>query len=87
MKAILATTTMILAVVVMSWCSRAIADTSETYTVEYDPLYAGLDSQGGLPAPQSPNPLFFFEEKVHWPSLRIAQPRTAWEYAPRGIYR
>lgn len=87
MRIFFAIASMLLAAVFVCSPSDVRADTSETYTVEYDPLYAGLGSQGGLPLPQSPNPLLFFEEKVHWPSLRISEPRTAWEYAQRGIYR
>ncbi|MDH3601195.1 MAG: hypothetical protein OEU26_16365 [Candidatus Tectomicrobia bacterium] len=79
--------------VVMAWYGGVMAQSpiqpiQEEYEALYDdPLYRGLDSQGALPQLQSPNPVFFFEEKVNWPALNIAQPRTAWEYAQRGIYR
>ncbi len=74
-------------VVLLSWCGSVTAQLPIEYEVEYPPLYRGLDSQGGMPEPQMPNPVFFFEEKVNWPALRIEQPRTAWEYAQRGIHR
>lgn len=66
---------------------HAVAQLPVEYDVDYDPLYRGLDSQGGQPAAQSPNPVFFFEAKVNWPALKVAEPRTAWEYAQRGMYR
>lgn len=53
----------------------------------YPPLHAGIGSQGAQPLPQAPDPVLFFEGKVNWPALGIAGPRTAWEYAQRGIYR
>lgn len=65
----------------------ASAQVPVEHEVEYGPLYRGLDSQGGQPSVQSPNPVFFFEEKVNWPALNIDEPRTAWEYAQRGVYR
>lgn len=51
------------------------------------PLYAGMDSQGARPNTQEPNPVLFFEAKAYWPALGIDEPRTAWEYAQRGMYR
>lgn len=77
----------ITAMVLMSGYHYASAQLPVEYDPDYDPLYRGLDSQGGQPATQSPNPVFFFEEKVNWPALNIDEPRTAWEYAQRGIYR
>lgn len=75
-------------VVVITWCGGASAQLPIEYEAQYDdPLYSGIGSQGALPRMQSPNPVFFFEEKVNWPALNIEQPRTAWEYAQRGIYR
>jgi len=71
----------------MTGYRHAIAQLPVEYNVDYEPLYRGLDSQGGQPAVQSPNPVFFFEAKVNWPALKIDQPRTAWEYAQRGMYR
>jgi hypothetical protein len=57
----------------------------------YDPLYAGIGSQGGQPAEQTPDPTFFFEDRVNWPALEKqipgGEPRTAWEYAQRGMYK
>ena len=75
--------------VAIAWCGGASAQSPmDTYEAQYDdPLYSGIGSQGALPQQQSPNPVFFFEEKVNWPALNIEQPRTAWEYAQRGIYR
>lgn len=58
--------------------------------VSYPELHAGIGSQGAQPLLQrqeEQNPLFFFEERANWPALGISQPRTAWEYAQRGIYR
>lgn len=52
-----------------------------------NPLYVGQDSVGGKPRLQPPKPVLFFEAKAHWPSLGIDEPRTAWEYAQRGMYR
>jgi tetratricopeptide (TPR) repeat protein len=64
-----------------------------------EPLHAGIGSQGGQPDRQSPDPTFYFEERVNWPALvrqipgcenvspADCQPRSAWEYAPRGIYK
>jgi len=37
-------------------------------------------------SPQNPNPSHFFEFRVDWPILGIAEPRTAWEYTQRGMY-
>jgi tetratricopeptide (TPR) repeat protein len=58
---------------------------------QYDPLYAGIGSQAGEPAEQKPDPTFFFEERVNWPALQKqipgGEPRTAWEYAQRGMYK
>ena len=51
------------------------------------PLYAGVDSIGARPNPQAETPALYFEARAHWPSLGIETPRTAWEYAQRGIYR
>lgn len=64
------------------------------------PLHAGIGSQGGQPdLPQPEDPTFFFEERVNWPALvkhipgcadvapADCQPRSAWEYAQRGIYK
>jgi tetratricopeptide (TPR) repeat protein len=74
--------------VVMAWCGGASAQLPVEYEARYDdPLYGGIGSQGALPQPQPSNPVFFFEERVNWPALNIEQPRTAWEYAQRGIYR
>lgn len=53
---------------------------------QYPPLYAGVDSVGAILEDQSPNPGHFFEEKVYWPQLGIATPRTAWEYTQRAMY-
>lgn len=53
---------------------------------QYPPLYAGVDSLGAILEPQNPNPSHFFEEKVYWPQLGIATPRTAWEYTQRAMY-
>lgn len=81
---------LIVTAAVMAWCGGVMAQSTiqEEYEARYDePLYRGLDSQGALPQMQSPNPVFFFEERVNWPALNIEQPRTAWEYAQRGIYR
>ncbi len=72
--------------VLLTGSSPVMGQTQAAYEVDYDPLYRGLDSQGGQPVTQGPNPVFFFEEKVNWPALKIDQPRTAWEYAQRGIY-
>ena len=55
--------------------------------ISYPELYSGIGSQGARPLPQNRNPVLFFEERANWPALGIAQPRTAWEYAQRGIYR
>jgi tetratricopeptide (TPR) repeat protein len=65
-----------------------------------EPFHAGIGSQGGQPDPQlNPDPTFFFEERVNWPALvrqipgcgSIAPadcpPRSAWEYAQRGMYK
>lgn len=74
--------------VVIVWYGGASAQLPIEYEAQYDdPLYSGIGSQGALPQLQSPNPVFFFEERVNWPALNIEQPRTAWEYAQRGIYR
>jgi tetratricopeptide (TPR) repeat protein len=59
---------------------------------QYGPLHQGIGSQGGQPAEQTnPDPTFFFEERVNWPSLQLnipgGEPRTAWEYAQRGMYK
>lgn len=63
------------------------------------PLHAGIGSQAGQPDPQPVDPTFFFEERVNWPALarqipgceNVApadcQPRSAWEYAQRGMYK
>jgi hypothetical protein len=74
--------------VVIAWCGGVSAQLPIEYEARYDdPLHSGIGSQGALPQLQSPNPVFFFEAKVNWPALNIEQPRTAWEYAQRGIYR
>lgn len=59
---------------------------------QYGPLHKGIGSQGGQPAEQTdPDPTFFFEERVNWPALQRnipgGEPRTAWEYAQRGMYK
>ena len=58
---------------------------------QYDPLYAGIGSQGGEPSEQKPDPTFFFEDRVNWPALQKqipgGEPRTAWEYGQRGMYK
>jgi tetratricopeptide (TPR) repeat protein len=78
----------IVTAVVIAWCGGASAQLPIEYEAQYDdPLYSGIGSQGALPQLQSRNPVFFFEAKVNWPALNIEQPRTAWEYAQRGIYR
>lgn len=51
------------------------------------PLYQGVDSVGARPAAQPAAPALYFEARAHWPSLGVETPRTAWEYAQRGIYR
>lgn len=51
------------------------------------PLYAGVDSIGARPEPQPERPALYFEAKAPWPALGIEAPRTAWEYAQRGMYR
>lgn len=70
------------AVVSLWWSGKAVSQ----FRGQYDPLYAGIDSPGAIPAPQNPNPTHFFEERVDWPLLNIAEPRTAWEYTQRGIH-
>jgi tetratricopeptide (TPR) repeat protein len=78
----------IVTAIAIAWCGGASAQLPIEYEAQYDdPLYSGIGSQGALPQLQSPNPVFFFEAKVNWPALNIEQPRTAWEYAQRGIYR
>lgn len=52
-----------------------------------EPLYIGIDSIGAKPLAQPEEPVLFFEAKVHWPSLKIDEPRTAWEFVQRGMYR
>ncbi len=52
-----------------------------------EPYYSGVDSIGAKPIAQREKPALFFESKVHWPSLKIDQPRSAWEFAQRGMYR
>lgn len=59
---------------------------------QYGPLHKGIGSQGGQPKDQTdPDPTFFFEERVNWPALQRhipgGEPRTAWEYAQRGMYK
>ena len=58
--------------------------------VSYDPLNAGIGSPGAIvdEAQQATeNPAFFALVKTDWPLLGIAEPRTAWEYVQRGMYR
>lgn len=50
------------------------------------PVYSGVDSIGGKPNAQAEKPVLFFEAKASWPSLKIAEPRTAWEFTQRGMY-
>lgn len=52
-----------------------------------EPYYSGVDSIGAKPIPQDELPALFFEAKAHWPSLKIDTPRSAWEFAQRGMYR
>lgn len=54
----------------------------------YPPLHAGIGSPGAviLEGQQHENPEFFAIVKTDWPTLGIAQPRTAWEFVQRGIY-
>jgi hypothetical protein len=70
------------AVVSLWWSGKAVSQ----FRGQYEPLYAGIDSPGAIPAPQDQNPRHFFEERVDWPLLNIAEPRTAWEYTQRGIH-
>ena len=53
---------------------------------ELPPLHAGIDSPGAVIVEQPENPVFFFEGKVDWLLLEIAEPRTAWEYTQRGMF-
>jgi len=68
------------ALVSLWWAGRGVSQDDPP------PLYAGSDSPGSIINPQDPNPANFFESRVDWPLLHIAQPRTAWEYTQRGIY-
>jgi tetratricopeptide (TPR) repeat protein len=59
---------------------------------QYQPLNRGIGSQGAQPDPQGAlDPTFFFEDRVNWPALEKqipgGEPRTAWEYAQRGMYK
>lgn len=53
----------------------------------YPPLHAGIGSPGSIIDSQIENPVFFANVKTDWPLLGIPQPRTAWEYVQRGMYR
>jgi len=56
----------------------------------FPPLNAGVGSPGALvdAAQQAvENPPLFAIAKTDWPLLGIAEPRTAWEYVQRGMYR
>ena len=75
------------AAAVVATVSTQVADDVEAQATGFPPLFAGIDSQGAYPLPQSPDPLLFFEAKAYWPALNIEQPRTAWEYVQRGIYK
>ena len=58
--------------------------------VSYGPLHAGIGSPGAIvdEAQQAiENPVLFALVKTDWPLLGIAEPRTAWEYVQRGMYR
>ncbi len=61
--------------------------TIATIASAQEPYYSGVDSIGAKPIAQDPAPALFFEAKVHWPSLKLDAPRTAWEFAQRGMYR
>lgn len=70
-----------------AWLLFAPAEAQTPESTPPEPLYAGVDSIGARPKAQPASPALYFEAKVHWPSLGIETPRTAWEYAQRGIYR
>ncbi len=70
------------ALVTLWWSGRAVSQ----FQGQFPPLYAGIDSPGAVLAEQNPNPRHFFEGRVDWPLLNIAEPRTAWEYTQRGIH-
>ncbi len=53
----------------------------------YPPLHAGIGSPGAIVDEQTENPTFFALVKTDWPLLGIDEPRTAWEYVQRGMYR
>lgn len=56
----------------------------------YPPLNAGIGSPGAVideSVQAIENPVFFALVKADWPLLEIAEPRTAWEYVQRGMYR
>ncbi len=53
----------------------------------YPPLHAGIGSPGAIIDEQPENPVFFSLVKTDWPLLGIPEPRTAWEFVQRGMYR
>lgn len=56
-------------------------------TFRFPVLHAGTGSPGAIVAEQPENPEFFALVKTDWPLLNIEEPRTAWEYVQRGMYR
>ena len=59
----------------------ALAQTSAT-----KPYVPGTTFQTSNPNYPVPNP-FYFEGKIDWEKLNIAQPANAWEYLQRGIHK
>lgn len=71
----------------VAWLVQAPAKAQSDEVAPPAPLYTGVDSIGAQPRAQSDGPALYFEAKADWPSLGIDTPRTAWEFAQRGIFR
>lgn len=75
---------LVIALVFLAFPAREVQ--AQMPASELPPLHAGIDSPGAVIKEQPENPVFFFEGKVDWLLLEIAEPRTAWEYTQRGIF-
>jgi tetratricopeptide (TPR) repeat protein len=75
-----------LGIALVFWVFSAQEVQAQMPASELPPLHAGIDSPGAVIEEQPENPVFFFEGKVDWLLLEIAEPRTAWEYTQRGMF-